>query len=270
LPITCRNRFLSDTTMCGDGEVLDADGRVRVRITGWTTHRFFTDELVWRMKFTPELAGIGEPQPGGWCLARRRWDGAASRDLLMRQYLNATERAEYDRLTPRARNPWLLGRIAAKDAVRHRLWGHGHGPLFPAELTVRNDAAGRPEVIGPFEAPLTVSIAHTPELGVALVRPAPLAAGIDIEADQERGGAAADIALTEGERALLDRVGFIRLWTAKEAAAKAAGTGLRGRPKDFVVTAADGDRMTVATEAGITRVRSRLLDGHIVTWTWGQ
>ncbi|HXA59669.1 MAG TPA: beta-ketoacyl synthase N-terminal-like domain-containing protein, partial [Streptosporangiaceae bacterium] len=79
LPITCRNRFLSDTTMRGDGEVLDAGGRVRVRITGWTTHRFFTDELVWRMKFTPELAGIGEPQPGGWCLARRRWDGAASR-----------------------------------------------------------------------------------------------------------------------------------------------------------------------------------------------
>jgi DNA-binding response OmpR family regulator len=69
------------------------------------------------MKFTPEVSGIGEPQPGGWCLARRRWDGTSSRDLLMRQYLCAAERAEYQALTPRAQGPWLLSRIAIKDMV---------------------------------------------------------------------------------------------------------------------------------------------------------
>ena len=32
-----------------------------------------------------------------------------------------------------------------------------------------------------------------------------------------------------------------RAWTVKEAAAKAAGTGLQGRPRDFVIREIDGD-----------------------------
>jgi acyl transferase domain-containing protein len=174
LAATCRNLSLSDTAMRGDIELAGADGRVRARVDGWTTHRFYTDEMVWRMQFTPELAGLGEPQPGGWVLARPRWEGA-SRDLMMRRYLGAAERTEYQRLAPQAQGPWLLGRIAAKDAVRHWLWERGHGPLFPAELTVHDEAGpetgGRTTVTGPFAAPLAVSTAHTADLGVAMVRP---------------------------------------------------------------------------------------------------
>ncbi|REE95371.1 beta-ketoacyl synthase N-terminal-like domain-containing protein [Thermomonospora umbrina] len=277
LETTVRNRAVSDTTVRCDIELVGADATVWGHVVGWTTHRFFTDEPLWRMKFTPEVSGVGEQQPGGWCLARKRWDGVSSRDLLMRQYLCAAERAEYERLTARAQGPWLLGRIAAKDAVRHWLWEQGHGPLFPAELTVRNDAAGRPEVTGPFDTPLNVSISRTADLAAAIARPAPQAAGIDLEAVPDDTRPIEGVALTETEHALLERLAdppggdraaaAARLWTAKEAAAKAAGTGLRGRPRDFVVTAVDGDRLMVVTGDTVTAVESRLVDGHVVTWT---
>ncbi|MBO2453845.1 polyketide synthase dehydratase domain-containing protein [Actinomadura barringtoniae] len=303
LGITVWNRTVSDTTIKCDAEMLAPDGSVWGRIDGWTTHRFYTDEPVWRMKFTPEVSGIGEPQPGGWCLARRRWDGTSSRDLLMRQYLCAAERAEYQALTPRAQGPWLLSRIAIKDAVRHWLWDRGHGPLFPAELTVSmsdgEDGDARPVVRGPFEPDLTVSVVQTDEFGAAIVRPRPEPTGIgmrpvtghpqvpdqapglvigtvpgqqnDPAATGGPGGSGGDGLLTEGERALLARLPgdrateATRLAAAKDAAARAAG-GAHG-PDGFVVTAADTGRLLVAAPDSITAVESSVLEGHVVAWT---
>ncbi|GAA2585216.1 beta-ketoacyl synthase N-terminal-like domain-containing protein [Actinomadura fulvescens] len=311
LDVTVWNRTVSDTTIRCDAELVRPDGTVWGRVDGWTTHRFFTDEPVWRMRLTPEFSAIGEPQSGDWCLARRRWDGTASRDLLMRQYLCAAERVEYQALTPREQEPWLLGRIAAKDAVRHWLWGKGHGPLFPAEVTVRVDGSGRPEAAGPFDQPVAVSIAQTAELGVALIRPAAEPAGIDIariadnpahespveSAGESAGASAGELAggsagmpqrdsaegvtLRESELALLKRLPgdptteTARLLAAKraaarEAAAKAAVAGRPGgtvRPRDFVVTAAAADRLLVAAPDSLTAVETRLVDGHVVTWT---
>lgn len=180
LPATVRNRLLTPTTVRYDSELTGPDGRVWCRVDGWTTHRFYTDEPTWRMQFTPEVSGTAEPQPEGWVLARRRWDNGSSRDLLMRHYLNAAERARYEALTPREQGPWLLGRIAAKDAVRHWLWERGHGPLFPAEVTVAGDATGRLTATGAFGSPPALSVAHTDELGVALVRAAGRPCRIDI------------------------------------------------------------------------------------------
>ncbi|KAB2346558.1 type I polyketide synthase [Actinomadura rudentiformis] len=304
LDVTVRNRTVSDTTIRCDAEMVRRDGTVWGRVDGWTTRRFFTDEPVWRMRLTPEFSAIGEPQAGDWCLARKRWDGTASRDLLMRQYLCAAERAEYQALTPREQGPWLLGRIAAKDAVRHWLWGRGHGPLFPAEVTVRMDSAGRPEAVGPFDMPVALSIAQTEELGVALVRPATEPAGIDVTPIAEdaagrglalRPDPADDDTLRESELALLQRLpgdaatetarllAAKRAAVARDAAVKAAvGNASKGaamdtaedaesggavRTSDVVVTAADADRLLVATPDSLTAVATRLLDGHVVTWT---
>ncbi|RFU40523.1 acyltransferase domain-containing protein [Actinomadura logoneensis] len=144
VPATVRIRALTPTTMRCDAELTAPDGRVWCRVEGWETRRFHTDESTWRMKFTPEVSGVSEPQPEGWTLVRRHWSNGSSRDMLMRRYLNAAERAAYEGLTPREQDPWLLGRVAAKDAVRHWLWEHGHGPLFPAEITITDDAPGRP------------------------------------------------------------------------------------------------------------------------------
>ncbi|MFV2179318.1 beta-ketoacyl synthase N-terminal-like domain-containing protein [Actinomadura sp. LOL_016] len=238
LETTIWNTSLTDSTMCCDAELLRADGTVWAHIDGWTTRRFYTDEALWRMKFTPEVSGTGEPQPGGWCLARRRWTGAASRDLLMRRYLCAAERAEYERLPASGRGAWLLGRIAAKDAVRDRLWRDGHGPLFPAELTVGAGDA----VTGPFDEPLTVRIASDEELGVALVRPGDAAAGIGL--------------------AVHDGDGRVR--AAKRAVLRALP---RAEPSGLVVAASDPRRLLIAGDGTLTTVETREIDGHVVAWT---
>ncbi|MGH3241351.1 MAG: acyltransferase domain-containing protein, partial [Spirillospora sp.] len=240
LATTVWNQSLTDTTMRCSAEMVRENGTVWARIGGWTTHRFYTDEALWRMRFTAEVSGTGEPQPGGWCLARKRWDGTASRDLLMRQYLCARERAEYEALPPFEQGPWLLGRIAAKDAVRDHLWRNGHGPLFPAELTVHDG----PIVTGPFDEPLSISITANDELGVALVRPGCEPAGIGLAQNEQDA----------------------RVRAAKEAVLRSMRTG-RERPAELVVTVADTERLLIAAEGTVTTVETREIEGHVVAWT---
>ena len=239
LETTVWNQSLTDTAMRCSAEILRENGTVWGRVDGWTTHRFYTDEALWRMKFTAEVSGTGEPQPGGWCLARKRWDGTVSRDLLMRLYLCAGERAEYEALPLFAQGPWLLGRIAAKDAVRDHLWRNGHGPLFPAELTVHDG----PVVTGPFDGTLAISIASDAELAVALVRPGREPAGIGLA----RGGKDA------------------RVRAAKQAVLQSMNTG-SDRP-ELVVTVADAERLLIAAGGAVTTVETREVEGCVVAWT---
>ncbi|MFD5513446.1 beta-ketoacyl synthase N-terminal-like domain-containing protein [Streptomyces sp. NPDC127051] len=242
---TARIREVRDVTVRGDLELLDGAGRLWARIEGWTYRRFGADERVWPMKFTPEVCGIGEPQPAGWCLARRRWTDPASQELVMRRYLGAAERAAYERLAPRARAPWLLGRIAAKDALRQLLWDGGAGPVFPVEVPVGNDPAGRPVPEGVLARGFRLSIAHKDRVAVALAHPShPV--GIDVEPVTADPDALIRVALTPAELLLAEDMAaregtglpaaLTALWCAKEAAAKARGTGLGGRPRDWRVT----------------------------------
>ncbi|MGW7437026.1 beta-ketoacyl synthase N-terminal-like domain-containing protein [Streptomyces sp. NPDC054849] len=241
---TARIREVHDVTVRGDLELRRATGEVFARIEGWTYRRFGADERVWPMKFTPEVCGIGEPRPEGWCLARRRWTDPASQELVMRRYLGVAERAAYERLSPRARAPWLLGRIAAKDALRGLLWDGGAGPVFPVEVPVGNDPAGRPLAEGPLTRGFRLSIAHKDRIAVALAHPA-LPVGIDVEPVTTDPDALIRIALGPDELRLGERLAardgtvlpaaLTALWCAKEAAAKADGGGLGGRPRDWRV-----------------------------------
>ena len=193
----------------------------------------------------------------------------------MRRYLNAVERAAYDNRSPRARRSWLLGRIAAKDAARHLLWSEGRGPLFPAELTVGNDPQGRPWLRGPAGTALTVSLAHTAGFGVALVLPPESGpVGIDIESIGAVTEAVALASFTPEELALVGQLDgdrrewLTRFWCTKEAVAKAEGTGLGGRPRDFVVTAATGNTLTATAPTQTYRVATRIVkQTHVVAWT---
>ncbi|MFD3936323.1 beta-ketoacyl synthase N-terminal-like domain-containing protein [Streptomyces sp. NPDC058611] len=279
---TARVREVREVTVRGDLELRRADGGVWARIDGWTYRRFGADERVWPMKFTPEVCGIGEAQPAGWCLARRRWTDPASQELVMRRYLGAAERLAYERLSPRARTPWLLGRIAAKDALRGLLWERGAGPVFPAEVPVGNDPAGRPLAGGPLVRGFRLSLAHKDRVAVALAHPS-RTVGIDVEPVTGDPGALIRVALGPDELRLAEDLAarggtglpaaLTALWCAKEAAAKAGGTGLGGRPRDWRV-AGDPDTggLRVLSPDGHPHpVRTALVAGppadHVVAWT---
>ncbi len=243
-----------------------SDGRVWARLEGWTDMRFISDQIVTDAARNPESLTLADAGARAFTLVRERWSNAAFRELMMRRYLGETERAEYHTLNPNAQRQWVLGRMAAKDAVRTWLWEHGHGPLFPIEVSVTNDEKGRPAVSGPFSEDLRISIAHKQSAAVAIVAEG-RDVGIDLEPVEPRGERFADIALAKSEHALVtenDRdADLARLWTAKEAAAKAAGTGLGGRPKDFVVDRIEGNRMRI----GDTELETKREDDFIVTWT---
>ncbi|MDX3802359.1 beta-ketoacyl synthase N-terminal-like domain-containing protein [Streptomyces sp. AK04-3B] len=242
---------------------LTVDGTVWAELRGWQDRRFDNDPGTRPVERFPERHTLSETRPGGWQLLHERWPDLASRELIMRNSLGGPERAQYAEHAPRGRRQWLLGRIAAKDAVRRWLWDHGEGPVFPAELRVRNDAAGLPYVTGEHGRilpPLDVSLAHCAEAAVAIVRPhrpGP-GPGIDVEEVVERTPQTLAAALGADELALLgalcgaggdrEALWFTRFWAAKEAVAKAEGTGFGGRPRDFRVLEATpaGDRLTVA------------------------
>jgi hypothetical protein len=129
---------LTDRTMSADLELLH-EGGVFARITRWVDRRFDSDEPLWTSLRHPERLLVASPVGEEFVAVEERWSDSASRELMARRYLGASELATYESLNPRDQRAWLLGRIAAKDAVRHRLWSHGHGPLFPIEVPLVDD-----------------------------------------------------------------------------------------------------------------------------------
>ncbi|HEY3894349.1 MAG TPA: polyketide synthase dehydratase domain-containing protein, partial [Pseudonocardiaceae bacterium] len=180
---------LTPTEVTANLELCHPSGQPWARIDGWTDRRFNTDEVTWPVFVHPERNVIAQRQPGGWYLVRDRWPDPATRELIMRRYLNSGERTDYQQRSPRAAQRWLLGRIAVKDAVRDWLWHSGAGPIFPVEITVSDDTTGRPHVTGPFEEPLQVSLAGAGTLAAALVGPpgrTPAGPDIDMDIDIEQ------------------------------------------------------------------------------------
>ena len=97
---------------------------------------------------TPSRHLLATPMAAGYLAVEERWRDSASRELMARRYLGTPERAVYEALNPRDQRLWLLGRIAAKDAVRHSLWREGHGPLFPVEVPLADVDEGVVAVSG--------------------------------------------------------------------------------------------------------------------------
>lgn len=254
---------------------LTVDGVVWCRIEGWEDRRFQSDDRLFTLLRKPHDRTLAEPQDGGWVLVTEGWPDSASRDVVMRRFLGVDERSDYDARNPNVQRTWLLGRIAAKDAVRDLLWRTGtEGRIFPVEVQVANDAEGAPLATAPDGSDVRISIAHTAGLGVAIAaRGVPV--GIDIERIEDRPDSFELAALSKKERARfealpdIDRqsvrdVELTRWWAAKEAAAKAAGTGMQGRPKDWKVVEVDGDRLRIGDRWFGT---ARLGADHVVAWT---
>jgi phosphopantetheinyl transferase (holo-ACP synthase) len=272
VPCLIRITEVSDSALVADVQLVH-EGRVWAELTGWADRRFDTDPGIRAVDRYPGSHTLSTAQPEGWGVVHERWPDLASRELIMRNMLGGGERTAYLELPPVRRRQWLLGRIAAKDAVRELLWAEGSGEeIYPAELAVGNDDDGRPFVRGVHgrEAAelgeVTVSIAHRAEAGVAIARRGG-PCGIDIEEITDRPRATLRAACGADELALLDRlaaagdigdgddgdgtaVWFTRFWAAKEAVAKARGTGLRGRPAEYRVVAADARLLRVAIGDG--------------------
>ena len=193
-------------------------------------------------------------------------DDDAALAALASRWLTPAERAIADSLGPRARCGRIAGRVAAKQAIQAGLTEIGFAHLDAARIQITNDAHGVPvpTIRGARVATrhLRVSIAHAAGVAVALAttasRTATHAPGIDVEPVEERSHRFERLTMTAAERALEPVPGddrdtwLTRLWSAKEAAAKATGRGLQGRPKDFAVSRVVDHRLRIGDRWVVT------------------
>jgi malonyl CoA-acyl carrier protein transacylase/4'-phosphopantetheinyl transferase EntD len=221
---------------------------------------------------------------GDRVLVKRLWHQALARMVLSR-----AERRWLDsqKLPPVPAATWLLGRVAAKDAVRLLT---GFERLLP-DIPVLRAASGQPLVAWEHGPAVGVSLAHKGFAAVAAacwgersagvgidLEPAgqePLAAEVRADAFSEREKGLIAAAVERSSRA--SDAWHRAVWTAKEAFGKALGTGL-AHPLEAEVTALDPrtGRMTVcprgAVAEGVGRAWTagvetacRELDGLLIT-----
>jgi 4'-phosphopantetheinyl transferase len=122
--------------------------------------------------------------------------------------------------------------FAARMLLRHALSKAVDGRVAPSDWRYREGAHGKPMMAEGLPA-LQFNVSHSEScVAVAVSHSQPI--GIDIEAMRPQSGPGIiDDVLSEGERSRLANTPpsqrwnqFIRMWTAKEAAAKALGFGL--------------------------------------------
>ncbi len=232
-------------------EVQDGQGRVWFRVHGWQDVIFRYSREMFLVHRQParhtlareqELAGL--PKEGIAAVLPDHILKDVQTDNLARFYLMPGEMESFRTLgrERRRQREWLMGRVAAKDAARLWMARKAGGPmLHPLQLEVREDERGRPVLDAPagHEAVPAISIAHTGGIAAAVAAAGPV--GIDVESAEAGSGLALEDFATAAEieqvARLQDAPGAAawrtRLWCGKEAAAKAIGSGLGGRPKSF-------------------------------------
>lgn len=143
---------------------------------------------------------------------------------------------------------WLLGRTAAKEAVR-RLLHHNYNLYEPAaDIAIWKDDLGKPHPLGNWQSqvssPVDLSIAHTEGLilGAATTKGH---IGLDVESvsrDLTEDFLRGVFTLEEQELATKSGDGptaVLRFWCAKEAISKALGTGIRFAATDLRIRTSD-------------------------------
>jgi phosphopantetheinyl transferase len=180
--------------------------------------------------------------------------------------LSPPEREEWMRLAFPLRREilWLLGRAAAKDALRSHFHRNAGRWFAAADLLIRNDPAGRPVLGGGWQTELPgrpeISISHTDGMVVAVA--AGLEDGVRVGVDAEKIRTPSqdllDGAFSDAELALLPlgtreldaqrSEWLFRFWCAKEAVGKALGSGVLLDPREFAVSRADA-------QSGVVGVR---------------
>lgn len=224
---------------------------------------------------TPAVHAAATPVPDG------------DPDPLVARWLTAAERQATERRGERGRAAHVAGRVAAKQAIQAHLTSLGFAELDPQRIEIGNDDRGCPVVAvrGARVATrhLRVTIAHGGTVAVAAAAQLPPdraagpdrgpGIGIDVEPVEPRSSRFERLTLGAAEQSLArvpgdDRDTWLtRLWAAKEAAAKATGRGLEGRPKAFAATEVDGERLLVADRWITTEVVRFAGIDHVVALT---
>jgi acyl transferase domain-containing protein/phosphopantetheinyl transferase len=251
-------------------DLIDAQGRVVARAANWDDVRCRAPENLADFRMAPTeryltSAYLPAPMRQAGMIARRipafepgclDQAGGLWKRMLAGLILDREERRFLTEQLPETgqrREEWLVGRVCAKEAVREWAAEHLRLHLACADIHIGTSENGAPfvaHIVGwPAEASLPdISISHSRRSALAVCAPPGSAPGIDLQyldrVDEEDMLSAA-FSPEESARFLrvlpqhLLKAATVALWCAKEAAAKSAGTGLEGRPLEWVIVGAD-------------------------------
>ncbi|MDW7772815.1 MAG: polyketide synthase dehydratase domain-containing protein [Desulfobulbaceae bacterium] len=191
-------------------------------------------------------------------------DGRVMRSVIAHIILNSRERRQWHGLKgPETRKTeWLLGRLAAKEAVRTLLKKMAAPDVWSADIEITADKNGKPFAAGKWLnridwIPL-ISLTHSNGTAAAVAAAGTeiLGIGIDLEPVRHMDADFQEFAFTQEELSIISKNGShfhhewsVRLWCAKEAAGKALGRGMPGGPKDILAT-------EIQPETGVIHLKS--------------
>jgi phosphopantetheine--protein transferase-like protein len=253
-------------------ECLTPDGRPLLRAINLVNIFFPVPHQFYQVRMDPLSGRLGEPMPTPDGSGAMLWrlshlteafctqSGGIFLDILAHALLDAQERQDWRQLkgSPAHRRQWLFGRACIKEAVRFWVYQQTGRLLYPTDIVVCHNDLGAPYVDGWWRdtvAPApNVSLSHDKRLSLAAVTSPDLPVGIDVEhierIEQAKffETAMTQVAMGAREREMLHsftsndrKQRLLRLWCAKEAAAKYLGIGLNGTPQEFNVSFLDDD-----------------------------
>jgi malonyl CoA-acyl carrier protein transacylase/phosphopantetheinyl transferase len=176
------------------------------------------------------------------------------------------------------RNEWLLGRVVAKDAVRQWAKERFNLDLAPVDIQILSTNLGKPLLYCPELEAISLlpdlSISHSHNHFIAAVAMPGRRIGVDIQrTDSVRSHDLLEGAFTSLE---LDAIAqlpqqdkqtiILGAWCAKEAAAKAAGTGLKGNPRQWQMSQYDlaAQKVTITHADESFGIKLYCSDGEIL------
>ncbi len=289
--VTAHCVFSSDE-LYGDAEVVDSSGRVAIRVSGWHDRRFDLPTAfvgAWsaasgrtlskKLNATSSLFdNIQDIEASSLSLESFPEDFFAKHrgvwmTTLAAITLSRSERADWKRVTHTAvrRLEWLLGRVAAKDAVRRLLLREHNVMVRPADIEIAGNAGQGPTICLPRRLnaePPVISISHSSGhvVAVAGLKRSYAGIGIDIEHRSRMteevmlaGLVSEELDLIAGISAVGRIEAALRLWCAKEAVLKAADRGPDTKLMDYVALSADysASEFEIAEKAAHAGIDSR-------------
>lgn len=274
--LRCRGqiRFIdaANRITTADFDFLNPQGQVVARLTGLQSLYFPVPAAYAECRLYPQQSYFSEPwlQPETGLVCRRisalpadffTVSGRICERALAHLTLMPQEREFWYSLpeTSPRRQDWLLGRIVAKDAVRQWASQNLGIDLAPMDVGIFATDQGQPVIYCPqleshYALP-GISISHRGGTAIAAVSFPGYGIGIDLENRRQTVGT--DLipsAFTPQEQdwlTTLEPDAPLILWCAKEAAAKAAGLGLQGNPREWQISAylSRENRVTVVYQA---------------------
>lgn len=277
LPFNLRIRSNVDRVVVADCEALSSDGRVLMFLEGLTDRELPISRPLHRLMLEPveqdfaDVMDLPVPLPGGgrallsvvedFPVAVLQGSFGVWRHALALLALSPPERREWrERQFPLAREiDWLLGRAAAKDAVRRLLQERAGRRLAMTDIRLETEPGGRPVVAGGWKCELpsrpAISIAHTEGMAAAVGAEGGRV-GLDVEKVQppsqdflDGGFSAAEITCLPAGSPEERAEWILRAWCAKEAVGKALGSGVPHNPRELAVASCDASAGTVTLNA---------------------